>query len=80
MHTTKNPHSRSILGRAYHHLLAAPGTKELAPQITIPRYTIERGLTGRRTDKIVWATVLLHNVDTLEVSEEAIRQLEQDLE
>ncbi len=28
----------------------------------------------------MWATVLLHNVDTLEVYEEAIRQSVQDLE
>ncbi len=80
MHITLNPHSRNILGRAYHHLSAAPGTQELAPHIPIPRYTAERGLTGRRTDKIMWATVLLRIVDTLEVYVEAIHQSKQDLE
>ncbi len=80
MHITLNPDYRIVLGRAYSHLFAAPGTQELAPHITIPRYTTERGLTGRIADTIIWATVLLRNVDTLEVYEEAIRHSEQDLE
>jgi hypothetical protein len=80
VHVTINSHSRNILGRAYHHLFAAPGTLELVPHINMPRCITERILTGRRTNKIMWSTVLLQNVDTLEVYEEAIRQPKQDLE
>ena len=58
----------------YHQLFLTPGTQELAPHITIPSYNPTKGLTGRRYDKLMWATVLLSNVDTLEVFEEAIRQ------
>ncbi len=73
VHITINPHSRNILGRTYHHLFAAHGTQELAPHITIPRYNTKKGLMGRKTDKLLWATLLLHNVDTLEIHEEVIR-------
>jgi hypothetical protein len=69
-----NPHTRSILGRTYHQLFLTPGTQELAPHITLPTYNPTKGITGRRYDKLMWATVLLSNVDTLEVFEEAIRQ------
>ena len=47
---------------------------------TLPRYTKDKGRIGRRIDKILWATTLLHNVDTLEVYEDAIRQTEADLQ
>jgi hypothetical protein len=36
------------------------------------------GLIGRRIDTILWAITLLHNIETLEVNEEAIRQTEAD--
>ncbi len=39
---------------------------------------MEKGLEGRRADRIMWAVVLLHNVDTLEVYEVAIRQSEEE--
>jgi hypothetical protein len=73
-HIQLNPHIRSILGRTYHQLFLTPGTLELAPHIAISTYNPTKGITGRRTDKLLWATILLHNVDTLEVFEEAIRQ------
>ena len=69
-----NPHTRSILGRTYHQLFLTPGTQELAPHITLPTYNPTKGITGRRTDRLLWATIVLSNVDTLEVFEEAIRQ------
>jgi hypothetical protein len=69
-----NPHTRSILGRTYHQLFLTPGTQDLAPNITLPTYNPTKGITGRRYDKLLWATILLSNVDTLEVFEEAIRQ------
>jgi hypothetical protein len=47
-----NPHARSILGRTYYQLFLIPGTKELAPRITLPTYNPTKGLTGRRTDKL----------------------------
>ncbi len=69
-----NPHTRSILGRTYHQLFLTPGTQDLAPHITLPTYNPTKGITGRRYDRLLWATVLLSNVDTLEVFEEALRQ------
>ena len=36
VHLHINPHTRSILGRTYHHLVLTPGTQELAPHITLP--------------------------------------------
>jgi len=38
IHIQINPHTRSIIGRTYHHLFLTPGTQELAPHITIPTY------------------------------------------
>jgi hypothetical protein len=69
-----NPHTRSILGRTYHQLFLTPGTQDLAPTVTLPTYNLTKGITGRRYDKLLWATILLSNVDTLEVFEEALRQ------
>ena len=80
VHIQLNPRTRSVLGRTHHDLFVALGTQDLATHITMPKYNIEKGITGRKAYIIMWATVLLHNVDTLEVSEEAIRHLEQDLE
>jgi hypothetical protein len=74
IHILINPHTRSILGRTYHQLFLTPGTQELAPLITLPTYNPSKGIIGRRADNLQWAVVLLHNVDTLEVLEEAIRQ------
>jgi hypothetical protein len=74
IHLNINPHIRSILSRTYYQLVLTSGTQELAPHITLPAYNPAKDLTGRRTDKLHWATVLLHNVDTLEVFKEAIRQ------
>jgi hypothetical protein len=70
IHIQLNPHTRSILGRTYHQLFLNPGTQELAPHITIPKYNPIKGITGRRIDKLLWSTILLHSVDTLEVFEE----------
>jgi len=74
IHIQINPHTRSILCRNYNQLFLTPGTQELAPHITIPTYNPIKGITERRADKLLWATILLHNVDTLEVFEEAIRK------
>jgi hypothetical protein len=74
IHIHINPHTRSIIGRTYHQLFLTPGTQKLAPHITIPTYNPIKGITGRRADKLFWAAILLHNVDTLEVFEEAIRK------
>ena len=52
----------------------ALGTQELAPHITLPKYNNDKDLVGRRVDKILWAIIMLQNVDTLEVYEDAMRQ------
>ncbi len=74
IHILTNPHTRSILGRTYHQLFFTPDNQELAPRIALPRYNPTKGITARKADKLQWAVVLLHNVDTLEIFEEAIRQ------
>ena len=78
VHIQINPHARNVLGRIYHHQFAAHGTQDLAPHIKMPKYNIEKGLTGRKADTLMWAANLLHNIDTLEVYEEAIRQSKED--
>jgi hypothetical protein len=81
VHIQFNPHSCSIIGRTYHHhMFTAPCTQDLAPHIILPKYDNEKGLIGRRVDKIMWAITLLHNVNILEVYEEAMRQTEEDLQ
>jgi len=74
IHRQINPHTRSILSRTYHQLFLTPGTQEFAPRIIIPTDNPIKGITGRRADNIFWATIILHNVDTLKVFEEAIRK------
>ncbi len=73
IHLQLDSHTRSTLGRTHHQLLLTLGTQELVPHITLPTYKPAKGLTGRRADKLHWATVLLSNVDTLEVFEEDFR-------
>ena len=75
VHIQINPHTRRTrLGRTYHQLFLTPGTQEIASPITLPSYNHIKGITGRRADKLHWAIILLHNVDTLEIYEDAIRQ------
>ncbi len=73
IHIQINPHTRSVLGRTYHQLYLTPGTQELAPHIPLPTFNHTKSIPGRRADKMHWATILLHNVDTLEVYEAALR-------
>jgi hypothetical protein len=67
-----NPHIRNILGRAQHQFCIASSTQEQAPNITTSSYNHIKGITRRRADKLNWATILLHNVDTMEIYEETI--------
>jgi hypothetical protein len=53
VHIQFNPHPRNILSRTYHHMFMAPGTQELVPHITLPKYNNDKGLVGRRIDKIL---------------------------
>ena len=74
VHLQINPHTRNILGRTYYQLFLTPGTQELAPHITLSSYNHIKGITRRRADKLHWTVILLHNVGTLEIYENAIRQ------
>ena len=76
VHLQINPQTRNMLGRTYHQLFLTPDTQELAPHIPLPSYNHIKGITGRRANKLHWAVILLHNVDTLEIYEDAIRQAE----
>ena len=68
-----NPYTRNILGRTYYQLYRTPGTQDLATHMKLPTYNIVKDITSRMTDTIHWAIILLCNVDTLEIYEEAIR-------
>jgi hypothetical protein len=49
-------------------------TAPLTPRVTLPIYNHSKGITCRRADKIHSATITLHNVNTLEVYDYAMRQ------
>jgi hypothetical protein len=73
-----NPHSRSILGRAYCSLFQNNLTQAIQPNIPLPQFHETKGLTGRRMDKISWAVVLLQDPDTLSAYEDIVRSTSQE--
>ena len=60
-HIQFNYYNRSILGRAYANLFQNPLTQTTNPTVSIPQIRPSNGLTSRKTEKIVWATTLLHD-------------------
>jgi hypothetical protein len=59
-----NPIDRSILGRAYTNLFQTTLTQTMDPTIPIPQVHPTKGLTGRRSKKMAWATTMLQDPDT----------------
>jgi len=70
IHIQIKPHTRNVLGRTY----LTPCIQDLVPHISLPTYDHTKGIIGRRMDKMHWAIILLHNIDTLEIYEAALRQ------
>jgi type IV secretory pathway VirB10-like protein len=67
-------HTRSILGRTYAQLLTDPDITQLNNNLTPLQYTQSKGLIGRPSDKINWATTLLGHTDVLQAYEEGLQE------
>jgi hypothetical protein len=76
--TTLNltPYTRSILGRTYAQLLTDPDITQLNTNLTPLRYNQTKGLTGRPSDKMAWATTILTHTDVLQAYEEGLQEEE----
>ena len=71
-------HTKSILGRNYWQLLTRPDITQLNAAATPLRYNQMRGLTGRPSDKIAWATTLLAHPVILTAYEEGLQETEEE--
>ena len=80
VHIQLNPHNRSILGRAYLGLFQNPHTQSLHPNLTIPTVHQTKGLTGRRSEQMSWAVLLLQDTKTLQTYEEYARESAYEVE
>jgi hypothetical protein len=65
-------HTRSILGRTFAQLLADPDITQLNNNLTPLQYNQTKGLIGRPSDKIAWATTLLEHTDIFQAYEEVL--------
>ena len=74
VHIQLNPHNRSILGRAYAGLFQNPLTQTMNPAIPIPKVHQTKGLIGRKSEKMSWAILLLHDPETLQTYEDYARE------
>jgi hypothetical protein len=71
-------HTRSVLGRAYAQLLVDPDITQLNNNLTPLQYNQSRGLIGRPSDKITWATSMLGHTDVLQAYEEGMLEHDQE--
>jgi len=69
-HDQLNPHNRSILGREYTGLFQNPLIHSMDPTFPIPKVYQTKGLTSRRSEKMSWAILLLHDMETLQTYED----------
>ena len=58
-------HTRSLLGRTYAQLLTDPDITHLNNNLPLLQYNQTKGLIGRPSDKLNWATTLLGHHDVL---------------
>jgi hypothetical protein len=65
-------HTKSVLGRNYWQLLTNPDITQLNATTNPLRYNQTKGLTGRPSEKIAWATTLLAHPDILTTDEEGL--------
>ena len=71
-------HTRSILDRTYAQLLVDPDITHLNNNLTPLQYNHTKGLIGRPSDKIAWATTLLDHTDVLQAYEENLHEQERE--
>ncbi len=64
--------TKSVLGRNYGQLLTNPDSTQLNPTTTPLRFNQAKGLTGRSSEKIAWATTILAHPDILTAYEESL--------
>ena len=67
-----NTHHRIILGQAYTNRFQNPLTQNMNPTVPIPQVHPTKGLTGRRSEKMSWATTLFQDPDTISAYEECV--------
>ncbi len=80
VHIHLNPHNRSILGRAYLGLFQNPLTQTLHPDAEMTIIHSTKGLTSRRSTKMIWATFLLKDQETLQTYEKYARESAYEVE
>ena len=66
-------HTRSVLGRTYWQLLTNPDITQLNATTTHLRYNQTKGLTGKPSEKMAWATTLMAHPDILTAYEEGLQ-------
>ena len=71
-------HTRTILGRNYGQLLANPDITQLNPNTTPLKFNQAKGLKGRPSEKIAWATTILAHPDILIDYEEGLQDIEEE--
>ena len=71
-------HTRSFLGRTYWQLLTNPDITQLNATTTPLRYNQAKGLTGRLSEKIAWATTIMAHPDILTAYEEGLLGTEEE--
>ncbi len=66
------------MGRTYVQLQVDPDITQLNNTITPLQYNQSKGLIGRPSDKIVWATTLLGHTNVLQAYEEGLLEQNQE--
>jgi hypothetical protein len=71
-------HTRSVLGQTYAKLLVDHDITQLNNNLMPLEYNQTKGLIGRPSDKIAWATTLLGHTDVLHAYEEGLLEYEHE--
>ena len=71
-------HTTSILGRTYAQLLVYPDITHLNNTLLSLQLNQTKGLIGRPSDKIHWATTLLEHTNVLQAYEELLQEEQED--
>ena len=72
-------HIKSILGRTYAELLVDPDITHLNNTLLPLQFNQTKGLRGRPSDKINWATTLLEHTNVLQAYEEGLQEEQENL-
>jgi hypothetical protein len=71
-------HTRSVLGRTYWQLLTNQDITQLNANTTPLRFNQTKGLIGRPSEKIAWATMLMAHPDILTTYQEGLQETEEE--